>query len=880
MIPMPPTLMSPMGPPGPPRSQPQPQPPFPGYAPGGQAAQTQTQSKFLDANATRGRTPSLQSILPVLKPSLSQLLSQEVRSTVEIEKIWQYAQIRRMNLYLRGKQYIHLAPGTSPGVVDYRPISGSDTLGLADKSQSQYYDAVLNWLRGDIRAFVSVLGSRAPNIQALAKDVSDESLSKRIRIANRLAQYVRGHIDFDGLHRDLVHSLAVKGTTFAHTRYVSNPALYGYTSIPQYEWTTVPGGESFYQCWGCGNETPAALAQSLATPELPIPRCRVCGRPQDPASIVSPPPLPALTSTTPMQFANGALEITLMGADRMTIPFWIRTLRESPWACIEEEVHPGALIQALGADSRPEIQKMIGNYPRGATGASSEERGRYTRSLVSSPSGYVTVEHRQTRLTHTQLWYSPWTFEVLPGDQSGAFRELLYKLAPEGLKVQYVNGEPLHLSAAKLTRNISACKPEPSETLTGDPYFEDYIQAADTVNDLCNILIETGERAIPTIVFDPTVLHPDRIREFANLPGEYLPAQPNSSSDLSKAFFRAPAAELSPALVVFLEKFISWVRDISGITPTLWGGGGPEPTARAAELKKNQAMGRLNLVWNNVRQFESEVMDNSAYILAKYTDGRLFTTKADSSDSVEAINIPGIDEILRGGWRYWAEEAMPMTPGQRRDWYMNLFQMATANPLAMQLSGLGEPANLARWQETVGSADWRTPGLMEREGLMAILALIATQPPMASMGGIDPMTGQPLPPQPWSPMPVDQILLVYTPDLVIKVTREFLTSDKGRDVMEEDFQGGWQNLLLFLQTVLMISMPPPPPPGEDGEGEDGEGGEDPGGGGGDPNSAGGPGPAPSPTSDLSTPGGPGIAGQAMPGGSSNVPMAAAGGLAQ
>jgi hypothetical protein len=827
-----------------------------------------TKSSFLDQFATGGRLPTPDQLLEAIKSPLSQLLRREVQSTVEIEQIWKLAQIRRLHLYSRGKQHLRLAPGGAPGIVDYSPVSNSPTLGIQDNASSQYYDSVLNWLRGDVRAFNAVLGARAPNIQALAKDTADDDISTRIRKANRVAQYLRGHVDFDNFHRELINSLALKGTTFSYSRYVTNSGLYGYTQIPRYEWSTIPGGDPYFQCWGCGSETSILDAQSIADPATGLPRCKVCGRPQDDTTLLRPEPLPALTHSTPLIYPNGAVELTLMGLDRVTVPFWIRNLEESPWLRLEEEVHPGALMQAHTSLRDYLRNYLYGGYAHGPESSAQEERARYTRELFASPSGFVTTR-TNLRVTHTQVWYTPWIYEILPNDPSGDFRDLLYKLFPQGMKVQYANGRPFKLSQAKLTRNWAACKPEPSETLIGDPYFEDYIQASDTVNDLVNILVETGERTVPTIVFDPNVISADRIREFANLPGEFLPALPGASSDLSKSFFRAPAAEISPALVAFIEKFISWVRDISGMTPTVWGGGGPEPTARAAELKKNQALGRLNIVWNNVREFEARTMENLAYQVATFSNGRLFSAKGEFS-SMEETEIRGVDEILKGGWKYWAEEAMPMTPGQRRDWYMNLFQMAAANPIALQISGLLDPANLARWQETVGSADWRTPGLFEREGMMMILALIAAQPPLSSLGGIDPMSGLPLPPQPWTPMPIDQIILVYTPDLVIKVTREFLTSDKGREIMESDYQGGWQNLLLFLQTVLTITAPPPMPtegsPSEDGD--ESSDGQDPAGGGGPANPSAPP--VPAPTADLATPRGPGIAGQVMPGGSSDI----------
>ena len=790
----------------------------------------------LDQIATRGRLPTPGQLLNVIKQPLAQLMREQVRGTVDVEKLWQYAQIRRNNLYYRGKQNLTLSPSTSgTGLVDYRPITNSTTLGVADRTLDQYYDSVLNWFRGDVNAFISVLGTRSPNVQAMVKDEAMANASRLVRMADRVAQFLRGHWDMDDFHRHLCYGLGVSGTQFGYTRYVSNAAKLGFTSQPRYEWSTVPGGDPVYMCYACGTETPQSLAVSLGTPPPPtnpmippappVPTCRRCGRPQGPESLLTFDPVPVLTQTTPIQYPNGTVELTLCGPDRVTVPFWIRNLDETPWLLLEEEVDRGALCQAF-----PELRTKIQQEYYPSSGSQQEMMGRYTRDLFASPTGYV-IARRQQRWAHSQVWFSSWVYEYIPNDPTGNFRELLYKIFPDGLKVNYVNGEPFKMSNARLTRNWAACKPGPSETLMGDPYFEDYIQASDTVNDFINMLVESGERSTPLIIFDPDVLEPSRIKDYATLPGEYLPAR-SGIGDLSKSFFRAPAAEISPQLIMFIEKFVGWVRDISGITPQIWGGGGPEPTARAAEIKRNQSLMRLNTVWNQIRGFEEKVYDNGAYQAAVYSDGRLFTSKG-SPDSVDMIIIDGIYDLVKGGWYYRAEEAMPMTPGQRRDWYMNLFQMAAGNPVALQLSGLGDPANLQRFQETVGSADWRTPGLLEREAITTYLAFVAMNapqppgpPPIApGPNGMPMVVGPPPPPMPTTPRPLEELFMLCQPTLVLQVTREFMTSDAGRQVMDTDPNSGWENLLAFLRVAIQANMPPPPPqgaaPGPNGPGPGG-----------------------------------------------------------
>src|SRR5206468_10522120 len=106
-----------------------------------------------------------------------------------------------------------------------------------------------------------------------------------------------------------------------------------------------------------------------------------------------------------------------------------------------------------------------------------------------------------------------------------------------------------------------------------------------------------------------------------------------------------------------------------------------------------------------------------------YSDGRLFASKG-TPDSVEVVSIANLDSLLKGGWRYWIEEALPMTPGQRRDWYMQLIQMSAggAGPLA-DMIGLTDPGNLKRLQETIGTQDWYVKGIKERRLINRLLSL-------------------------------------------------------------------------------------------------------------------------------------------------------------
>jgi hypothetical protein len=460
-----------------------------------------------------------------------------------------------------------------------------------------------------------------------------------------------------------------------------------------------------------------------------------------------------------------------------------------------------------------------------ATGSTATgENARQTRLLFASPTGYISLQ-RNKQWLWSKCFYPSTAFEVFPNDRSGQIREILYHMFPRGLEVTYVQGEPVRLQHTEIARKWTACKPEPSETIYCDPYFEDYIEAANTVNDLINMVEESAERSVPLTIFDPNYIEPDRIREYAGLPGEMIPASMGATGDFSKAFYTIRPSEVPVAVVQFIEKYIEWVRGISGITPTLWGAI-DDPTAHGTEIRRNQALGRLNTLWSNIREFEAATQENTVCQYALFSKGRLVSSKGDP-DSSHVVSVPHVELLLKGGWRLWAEEAMPMTPGQRRDWAMNLIQMTAAGAAPMSGAlGLMEPSNFKRLQETVGQMDWKIPGERERSLISKLVSDLSMIPPLPAQPMLDPMSGQMIPggpPQCNSPIPIMDLFFL-DPQLVIKVSQEWMVGDAGQQVMETDYQSGWQNVLAWLRQWQMLAMPPPmPDEGGGGPPEDGGG---------------------------------------------------------
>ena len=711
--------------------------------------------------------------------------------------------MRRNALYYEGKQYLsQVFSGGS--LIDYQPISGTNTMApVAGNSNSQIYDYVLNVMKGDVWKFVAVLGSKSPNFQAQARDPKNDEQQQRRVTADRLGQYLRFHWDVDSKWRQLCLILAKFGTGFSYVRYTADDSRFGTTSLPQFQEIQTPMGDSVYQCPNCGTETPQQLALSLG----PMPLCSACGMPQSDENLLHAPLIPSLQQTGTISYANGSVDLDITTSAAVTAPWWTGTdMKQLPWLLYSYKEDKGKLARAM-----PEQAGMIRNAV--AAPSDTSVMDGYTQDQIQMPSGvpYIT-QVNISQVLYGRLFMHPDTYEYIPGDQSGNLREQLAAAYPKGAMASLVNNRLVRLEPRVLAAHWANCKAQPSDSIFSPAYFEEYIQGQDVINDLWNALIEAAERSVPITVAHPDLLDIDRLQRYSITPGEFLFTKPSAGMDLSRMIHRLQAASIDPAMINFIDVYITRLRENHGILPAIWGGA-DENTARQTDVNRNQAMQMLNTTWNEIRSFTARTMENAAMEMAKHCIDDTVHMAASAGGTPESMHIPGLSQLLEGGWFYEADSSIPMTAGQRRDWYMKMFELVSQNEEAMKISGLNHPENLKRFQEAAGQSDWYVPGVQERIRVLGIIQDLLKGEPMPPQMVPDPQTGQMVPqdgpPQP--SIPYDPTF--FDPALDMAVIGEWYLSDEGKEA-EATNPPGFANVLAWSMQVKSAATPTPaaPPP--------------------------------------------------------------------
>ncbi len=312
--------------------------------------------------------PSKEQLLATLKEDLAKLVQGDVRGDVDPEKIYQYSQARRFELYDRGKQYL-VPTVVGNQIADWSPLTGTLKSGVSNEGGSGRYDHVINVLRGDKKKFNAVLGQRLPVIKCMPNRMDDEVAMRQSRRADMEARKLYFEWELERQQRQLANSLWKTTTVFGYTAWVSNADKHGSVTEPTFEMQDQelePGG---HHCMQCGADLSAEDGSSGECPQ--------CGGPLGDHTAVAPETAQVPMAGQPKQYAKGAVEFALCTVFEVTAPFYAKTVADLPWLLYEYEEHKGRILSLY-----PQMREKLMNDT--ATGQTTRSTSGQS-AAISSP---------------------------------------------------------------------------------------------------------------------------------------------------------------------------------------------------------------------------------------------------------------------------------------------------------------------------------------------------------------------------------------------------------------------------------------------------------------------------------------------------------------
>ena len=396
--------------------------------------------------------------------------------------------------------------------------------------------------------------------------------------------------------------------------------------------------------------------------------------------------------------ANGQEVISIVGGLELNTPVWANEKHEYPYLQWSMEVHR-AKLKASYPHAADKIQM-------GGPQSADEVYARATRVAISQ--GMPTTHPGDALfnlITFSRTWIRPWSFYAI---EDKSVRDALLALFPDGCYVAFAGDtycESRNESMDDCWRVMHA--------LPGDgqnrPWVGDsLVQIQERYNTLSNIQAETYEYGIPPIYADPQVLDFDALANQTAEPAAHYPARARPGQPLAAGFFQPAPAQVPPDMVRHQQELMGPVSQfLTGLFPAVFGGEMESvKTASGYAMARDQALGRLGLVWRRLKTFYSDVMLLSVDCFRKNRPEDAEIPILGPGGEFESRWIRLAD--LKGNIQAHPEsdETFPRLKSQQRAVVQQL--MASSDPMIQQ--ALADPANIGFVKGVLGLSDLVVPG--------------------------------------------------------------------------------------------------------------------------------------------------------------------------
>jgi len=422
--------------------------------------------------------------------------------------------------------------------------------------------------------------------------------------------------------------------------------------------------------------------------------------------------------------ANGQEVISIAGGLELNTPVWANEMDEFPYLQWQAEVHRAKLKAAY-----PLVADKIESAP------SQGAEDVYARvSRLSVEQGLPSIhpgDALMNLITFDRTWLRPWAFY---GVEDEAVRKDLLTLFPEGCYVGFAGDVYCEARNESMDDHWRVLHALPGDGQNRPSVGDSLVQVQERYNALSNIQAETYEYGIPPIYADPQVLDFDAIGNQTAEPAAHFPARARPGQPLAAGFFQPAPAQVPPDMIRHQQDLIGPVAQfLTGMFPALFGGNMEDvKTASGYAMARDQAMGRLGLVWRRVKQFYADVMLLGVDCFRKNRPGDVDVPLLGPDGTMDARMIRVAD--LKGNICVHpeADETFPRLKSQQRGVLQQLF--ALKDPLIQE--ALAEPANLGYIKNVLGLTELVVPGEDARnKQLREIQAMLGGAPIILSTIG-------------------------------------------------------------------------------------------------------------------------------------------------
>jgi len=451
--------------------------------------------------------------------------------------------------------------------------------------------------------------------------------------------------------------------------------------------------------------------------------CRQCGALLTEEDFVAAETITVPAAQTRMRVPNGQEVITIVGGLELKTPPWANEMAEYPYLQWNMEVHLARLRAAY-----PHAADKIGS----PVAASMQEYERLAR-LAQSQGGPVTEggDFNINLITFQRTWLRPWAFFAL---EDKALRNELLQLFPDGAYAAFAGDVYCESRNENMDDHWRVMHALPGDGSSGRPALGDaLISVQERFNTLSNLQIETYEYGIPPIYADSEVLDFGSLQSQTAEPGSHYPARAKPGQSLASGFFQPDAASVPPDLAEHAANLMGPVAQfLTGAFPALFGGAmSNNDTAAGYSMARDQAMGRIGLVWRRMKFFHADVMALAVDCFRRNRPNDVEVTLLGAGAAFESKWIRLAD--LKGNLFSYPEtdEQYPTLWSQQRGVLLQL--MGSPDPQIQAM--LSNPENLALVKRLIGLEELVIPDEESRTKQYREIAQMVGESPIVVRSG-------------------------------------------------------------------------------------------------------------------------------------------------
>ncbi len=649
--------------------------------------------------------------------------------------------IRQARLFWQGLQYAWWNPQDMQW---HLPFGATTGLGVADTTELQdmpRYQFVTNFYQGFGLSFIAVMSQDVPAVRFYPKSAQNEQDITTAKAADDAVELIEQNNHVQDMLTNVGYLLWTDGKIGGYVRYVADGQRFGFHDQDEMEESIVKMGEDAYVCPNCEAEMPARGFMAGGV-------CPECGTPLGdenlkPADYV---PVPKITGMR--RVPNGQEVIDIIGGLEFHTPVWANEIHEYPYLQWQKEVH---------------LAKLKASYPHVADkiqmGGPIQADDVYARAARMSVSQGLPTIHPGDALyslvTFSRTWIRPWSFYHI---EDKAVRDELLQLFPDGCYVAFAGETYCESRNENLEDHWRVMHALPGDGQNRPSVGDSLVQIQEQYNVLSNIEAETYEFGIPPIYVEQKTLDFDALQSQVAEPASHYPIFLRPGERAGDKFFQPTPPQVSPDAIRRRQELMGPIAQmLTGLFPAIFGGEMENvKTATGYAIARDQAMGRLGLVWRRLKGFYADLMMLGVDCFRKNRPEDVQIPILGDGGEFESKWIRLAD--LKGNIQAHAEadEQFPRLKSQQRAVLQQL--MASPDPILQQIAA--EPTNMAFIKGVLGLSDIVIPGeeartkqLREIEQLLSATGGPIEQPPVA-----DPVTGQIIQAPPMASVAVDELL--------------------------------------------------------------------------------------------------------------------------